>query len=102
MALTALDTTADETLVCCQCERSFTFSVQEKKVHARRGYSNKPKRCPTCRENRRNGTQSKPMSESEILLETCKAIGELRVFMERKMASIEQRLDSIEEALRGE
>jgi CxxC-x17-CxxC domain-containing protein len=44
----------EKTLTCYECGQSFAFTVEEQELFAQRGYTNEPKRCPTCRENRRN------------------------------------------------
>ena len=54
-------TLADKTLTCVECEAAFTFTVGEQEFFAAKGYTNEPKRCPTCRESRRSqqrGTRS--------------------------------------------
>ena len=43
----------DRTLACVECGASFTFGVDDQRFHAERGYTNEPRRCPTCREARR-------------------------------------------------
>lgn len=45
----------DRTLTCVQCNTDFTFSVDDQQFHAGRGYQD-PKRCPTCRAERRNSS----------------------------------------------
>ena len=45
----------DKTLTCQDCNTSFTFSADDQQYHAEKGYSNEPKRCPSCRSNRRAG-----------------------------------------------
>jgi CxxC-x17-CxxC domain-containing protein len=42
----------DRTLNCVQCGQDFTFTVDDQQFHAGRGYQD-PKRCPTCRAERR-------------------------------------------------
>jgi CxxC-x17-CxxC domain-containing protein len=42
----------DRTLTCVQCGNAFTFSADDQEFHASRGYQ-EPKRCPTCRAERR-------------------------------------------------
>ncbi len=44
----------DVTLTCTDCGQSFTFSRGDQEYHARKGYTNDPKRCPGCRITRRN------------------------------------------------
>jgi CxxC-x17-CxxC domain-containing protein len=44
----------DRTLTCQDCGQSFTFSADDQAYHAEKGYTNEPKRCPSCRETRRS------------------------------------------------
>ena len=44
----------DRTLSCVECAQAFTFSADDQQYHAEKGYENDPKRCPTCRQARRN------------------------------------------------
>jgi CxxC-x17-CxxC domain-containing protein len=44
----------DRSLTCVQCGSSFMFSADDQEFHAARGYQD-PKRCPTCRAERRSG-----------------------------------------------
>jgi CxxC-x17-CxxC domain-containing protein len=44
----------DKTLHCADCDMDFTFDVQEQELFASRGYTNEPKRCPSCREARKS------------------------------------------------
>ncbi|MGH2443962.1 MAG: CxxC-x17-CxxC domain-containing protein [Chloroflexota bacterium] len=43
----------DRILTCVQCNSEFTFNADDQEFHASRGYQD-PKRCPTCRAERRN------------------------------------------------
>ena len=43
----------DKTLTCSDCDKSFTFSVEEQEQFQSRGYTNEPKRCPECRQARK-------------------------------------------------
>jgi CxxC-x17-CxxC domain-containing protein len=45
----------DKTLTCVDCGTGFTFSAEDQEYHASRGFTNEPKRCPSCREARRGG-----------------------------------------------
>ena len=40
----------DKTLECVECGASFTFSASEQEFFATKGFTNEPKRCPQCRE----------------------------------------------------
>jgi CxxC-x17-CxxC domain-containing protein len=44
----------DRTLTCQDCGQSFTFSADDQAYHAEKGYTNEPKRCPSCRQARRS------------------------------------------------
>ena len=44
----------DKTLTCQECSQPFTFSADDQSYHAEKGYENEPKRCPSCRQARRD------------------------------------------------
>ena len=44
----------DRTLTCVECNEGFTFSADDQQYHSEKGYENDPKRCPSCRQSRRN------------------------------------------------
>ena len=43
----------DKTIQCSDCGSTFTFSAEEQELFQSRGYTNEPKRCPTCRQARK-------------------------------------------------
>jgi CxxC-x17-CxxC domain-containing protein len=43
----------DKQLKCSDCGADFTFSAEEQEFFQSKGYTNEPKRCPTCREARK-------------------------------------------------
>ncbi|MDD4873450.1 MAG: zinc-ribbon domain containing protein [Dehalococcoidales bacterium] len=43
----------DKAIVCSDCGATFTFSAEEQEFFQSKGYSNEPKRCPTCRQARK-------------------------------------------------
>ena len=43
----------DRTLSCRECGQSFIFSADDQAYHAEKGYTNEPRRCPTCRQAQR-------------------------------------------------
>jgi len=49
----------DETLKCEDCTKEFTFTVGEQEFYAEKGLVNKPKRCPDCRQTRRQQNRKK-------------------------------------------
>ena len=44
----------DKTLTCVDCGQPFVFTVSEQEFHASKGFTNEPKRCNSCRQNRRD------------------------------------------------
>jgi CxxC-x17-CxxC domain-containing protein len=77
-------TYTDRSLTCVQCGNDFTFSADDQQFHAGRGYQ-EPKRCPSCRAERRNsqgggysssssyGGSSRP--ERQMYSATCSSCG---------------------------
>ncbi|MCH7896906.1 MAG: zinc-ribbon domain containing protein [candidate division NC10 bacterium] len=43
----------DRSLTCVECGQSFIFTADDQSYHAEKGYTNEPKRCPSCRQTRR-------------------------------------------------
>jgi len=43
----------DKSIQCSDCGTTFTFSADEQELFASRGYTNDPKRCPSCRQARK-------------------------------------------------
>lgn len=43
----------DKTLVCSDCGSEFTFTTGEQEFYATKGFTNEPKRCPSCRSARK-------------------------------------------------
>ena len=43
----------DKSLECSDCGATFTFSAEEQQFFASKGYTNEPKRCPSCRQARK-------------------------------------------------
>lgn len=43
----------DKSLQCADCGATFTFSVEEQEFFQSKGYTNEPKRCPSCRQARK-------------------------------------------------
>lgn len=49
----------DKNLTCQDCGKTFVFSADDQAFHAEKGYQNDPKRCPDCRQSRRNSSSSR-------------------------------------------
>ncbi len=43
----------DKSIVCSDCGATFGFSTEEQEFFQSKGYTNEPKRCPTCRQARK-------------------------------------------------
>jgi CxxC-x17-CxxC domain-containing protein len=43
----------DKSLQCADCGANFTFSAEEQEFFQSKGYTNEPKRCPSCRQARK-------------------------------------------------
>ena len=43
----------DKSIQCSDCGVTFTFSAEEQELFQSRGYTNEPKRCPSCRQARK-------------------------------------------------
>ena len=43
----------DKTLTCADCNQAFTFTADEQAFHQEKGFTNEPRRCPSCRAARR-------------------------------------------------
>ena len=43
----------DKSIQCSDCGATFTFSAEEQEFFASKGYTNEPKRCPSCRQARK-------------------------------------------------
>jgi CxxC-x17-CxxC domain-containing protein len=44
----------NKSICCSDCGSNFGFSAEEKELFRSRGYTNEPKRCPTCRQARKS------------------------------------------------
>jgi len=44
----------DKKMTCADCGKEFIFSSTEQEFYASKGFTNEPKRCPTCRQARKS------------------------------------------------
>ena len=51
-------TYSEKSLQCSDCGKTFPFTAEDQEFFASKGYTNEPKRCPTCRSNRRERLES--------------------------------------------
>ena len=48
----------DKTIKCRDCGQDFVFTASEQQFFAEKGFTNEPKRCPTCRRAKRDSASS--------------------------------------------
>jgi CxxC-x17-CxxC domain-containing protein len=68
----------DKTIQCSDCGASFTFNVEDQQFFQSKGYTNEPKRCPSCRQARkaeRNGGNSSYGAARQMFPATCAECG---------------------------
>ena len=68
----------DKTIECSDCGNTFIFGAEEQEFFASKGYTNDPKRCPTCRRMRRSqpsGGGSRYGSERKMFRAVCAQCG---------------------------
>ena len=69
---------SDKSLRCVECGTTFVFTASEQEFYAARGYTNEPKRCPSCREARkgqRRGDTGYRSSERQMYPAVCANCG---------------------------
>ena len=47
----------DKSIQCSDCGTTFTFSAEDQEFFRSKGYTNEPKRCPSCRQARKQNRQ---------------------------------------------
>ena len=71
----------DKSLTCADCGTQFVFTANEQAFYAERGFTNEPKRCGPCRQNRKasrgggGGYSSYGGGQREMHTVTCSACG---------------------------
>jgi CxxC-x17-CxxC domain-containing protein len=68
----------DKSIQCSDCGATFTFSVEEQELFQSRGYTNEPKRCPSCRQARKSerfGNDSYNRGPRQMFQVTCAECG---------------------------
>ncbi|MBN1375610.1 MAG: zinc-ribbon domain containing protein [Dehalococcoidia bacterium] len=66
----------DKTLQCSDCSNSFTFTSGEQEFFASKGYTNEPKRCPTCRQARKSGDGDERRGPRTMVSAICSECGQ--------------------------
>ena len=72
----------DKTLACADCGAEFIFSAEDQEYHADRGFLNEPRRCRSCRAQRRAQRNGEDIGggggygqRRELFSATCSACG---------------------------
>ena len=68
----------DKQITCVDCGNPFTFTVREQEFFASKGYANEPKRCLSCRQNRksqRGGGEGRNAGPRQMFTATCARCG---------------------------
>ena len=68
-------TLQDKTLTCADCGQSFTFTAGEQEFFQSKGYTNEPRRCPTCRASRRSESSGVARGPRQMYPATCAQCG---------------------------
>ncbi len=68
----------DKSIQCSDCGNTFNFSAEDQEFFRSKGYTNEPKRCPSCREARkqeRYGNSSDGYSRRQMFPAVCAECG---------------------------
>jgi len=93
---------SDETLMCCDCEKPFVYTVAQQEIHQNKGYEHKPKRCDGCRRRKNQAVDrhqktsvGSGLSDRDLILEVGKSVQELRVLVSNEFRKLQQAIDEI-------
>ncbi len=65
----------DKSLQCCDCGATFVFTAGEQEFFQTKGYTNVPKRCTSCRSNRRTQRPNGENTTREMYPAVCATCG---------------------------
>ena len=96
----------DESLMCYDCHKPFTYTAKQQEIHAAKGYEHKPKRCEECRRVKDRKVRSGPrtphrqisdsgLSDRDLILEVGKSVSELRVYLSNEFRKLHNFLDEV-------
>lgn len=66
----------DKSLTCVDCGAQFTFSAEDQEYHDSRGFTNEPKRCPSCRQARKGERGGYGSSQRRMYPTVCAECGQ--------------------------
>lgn len=65
----------DKPIQCADCGANFSFTAGEQEFFASKGYTNEPKRCPTCRQSRRSNRNGGAAGPRQMFPAVCGECG---------------------------
>ena len=65
----------DKQLTCADCGTPFTFTADEQEFFQTKGYTNEPKRCPTCRQSRKTERNARTGGPRQMFPVKCAQCG---------------------------
>jgi CxxC-x17-CxxC domain-containing protein len=65
----------DKNITCADCGKEFVFSAADQEFHASKGFTNEPKRCTSCREQRRSTREGNSGGRRQMYPATCAECG---------------------------
>jgi len=66
----------EKTIQCVDCGANFPFTAQEQEFFAQKGYTNEPKRCPSCRQVRKTERGGGARGPRQTFTATCAQCGQ--------------------------
>jgi len=66
----------EKSIQCVDCGASFPFTAEEQEFFAQKGYTNEPKRCPACRQVRKNERGGGSRTPRQTFTATCAQCGQ--------------------------
>lgn len=61
----------DKTLACQDCGAEFVFTAGEQEFYASRGFTNEPRRCKSCRDNRKQSGNAPAREFHDVVCANC-------------------------------
>lgn len=65
----------DKSIQCSDCGASFTFTATEQEYFETKGFTNEPKRCPTCRQARKEERGGYSRTQRDMFPTVCTQCG---------------------------
>ena len=65
----------EKSIQCFDCGTAFTFSPQEQEFFSSKGFTNEPKRCPTCRQARKSDRNGRTGGSRQMFPVKCATCG---------------------------